>query len=234
MGEISRNRAYSPREVREEINDNDTRLTALEALAVAEEVGDGTITTAKLAAGVISADAAGRALFADGVFDATAALAIFGANSIANAFLLDAIADGAFQADSATRALFADGIWTDAKMAANTITEASLNARIRGAHQNLSGAGAINLTTPVTRYTSTGAAQALTLADGTVAGHRKRIIHVLDGGSGVLTAGGSLHLGDSLATITLASLWDWVELEWQNSNTSWNVIGWGGAGVAFA
>jgi hypothetical protein len=234
MSVLTLKQSYSPKEVREAVNALDVRLDDLEALAVTDEVGDGTVTTEKLETAILSADAAGRACFAAGVFDATTALSVFGADSIANAFLLDAIADGAFADSAATRALFADAIWTEAKMAANTLTEASLAARIRGAHQALSGAGAVNLTTPVTRFTSTGAAQALTLADGTVAGHRKRIIHVLDGGSGVLTAGGSLHLGDSLATITLATVWDWVELEWQNSNTSWNVVGWAGAGVAFA
>jgi hypothetical protein len=85
-------------------------------------LGAGTIATANLAAGIISADAAGRALFAAGVFDVATALSVFAANSIANAFLLDAIADGAFQADAGTRALFADGIWTEAKLAAASLT----------------------------------------------------------------------------------------------------------------
>lgn len=52
--------------------------------------------------------------------------------------------------------------------------------------QNLSGAGAINVTTYYTAFTSTGAAQALTLGDG-VRGQLKLITHVVDGGSGVLT-----------------------------------------------
>lgn len=234
MSVLTLKQSYSPKEVREAVNAIDTRIDTLEALAVTDTVGDGTITTAKLAADILSADASGRALMASALFNAATVAAKFGTDSFTAAVLLQLIQDGAFAADTATRALFGDGIWTDAKMAANTITEASLHGRIRGAHQSLSGAGAINLTTPVTRFTSTGAAQALTIADGTVAGHRKRIIHVLDGGSGVLTAGGSLHLGDSLATITLANVWDWVQLEWQNSNTSWNVIGWAGAGVAFA
>lgn len=120
-----------------------------------------------------------------------------------------------------------------AGIASGSVTTAKLGTEVRGAHQALSGAGAINLTTPVTRFTSTGASQALTLADGSVVGQRKRIIHVVDGGSGVLTAGGSLHLGDSLASITIASLWDWVELEWQTAG-GWHVVGWAGAGVTFA
>lgn len=232
MATITRNRANHPREVAQEINALDTRLDVLEALAVTDTVGDGTITTAKLETGIISADAAGRALFAAGVFNEATALSVFGADSLTNAVLLDAIQDGAFADSVATRALFADGWMTGAKLAAATVTADKLAAAVSGLSQALSGAGAINLTTPVTRFTSTGASQALTLADGTINGQKKTIIHVVDGGSGVLTAGGSLHLGNSLATITLANIWDWVELTWETN--AWFVTRWAGAGVAFA
>jgi len=84
-------------------------------------LGAGTIATANLAAGIISADAPGRALFAAGVFDVATALSVFGANTIANAFLLDAVADGAFAADAATRALFANGFLTGDKLATGVI-----------------------------------------------------------------------------------------------------------------
>jgi len=90
------------------------------------KIKDANVTTAKLAAGVISADAAGRALFAAGVFDVDTALAAFGANSIAAAFLLDAIADGAFAADAATRALFGSGIWEAAQLASNSVETAKI------------------------------------------------------------------------------------------------------------
>lgn len=52
--------------------------------------------------------------------------------------------------------------------------------------QSLSGAGAVNVTALSTELTSTGGAQALTLADGT-AGQIKTIVHGVDGGSMVLT-----------------------------------------------
>lgn len=54
--------------------------------------------------------------------------------------------------------------------------------------QTLSGAGGVNLTTTVTSYTSTGVAEALTLADGS-AGQIKIIVHAGGGGgnTGVLT-----------------------------------------------
>lgn len=96
--------------------------------------------------------------------------------------------------------------------------------------QALTGAGAVNLTTAVTRVTSSGAAQALTLADGAVVGQRKRIVHAVDGGSCVLTAGGALHLGDSIASITLTAKGDWVELMW--NGTAWDLIGHTGATIA--
>jgi len=124
------------------------------------------------------------------------------------------------------------GTVATAGIADGAVTTAKLGTELTAAGQTLSGPGAVNLTTPVTRCTSTGANDALTLADGTVNGQRKRIIHVVDGGSVKLTAGGSLHLGDSLASITLANTWDWVELVWQTN--AWFVIGWAGAGVTFA
>jgi hypothetical protein len=83
----------------------------------AATVEDGTVTTAKLAAGAISADAAGIALFADDFFTAAAVLAKFAADSFDNAQLILAIKDGAFNADAATRALFDAGIWTLDKLA---------------------------------------------------------------------------------------------------------------------
>jgi molybdopterin-binding protein len=57
---------------------------------------------------------------------------------------------------------------------------------VNGTIQSLSGAGAVNTTTAVTCLTTTGAAQALTLANGTV-GQFKTIVHIVDGGSAVLT-----------------------------------------------
>lgn len=100
--------------------------------------------------------------------------------------------------------------------------------------QTLSGAGAISLTTELTLVTSTGAGQALTLADGTgkvSSTFRKRIAHVVDGGSVVLTAGANLHLAHSIASITLANKGDWIELQWIQSLTAWALVGCGGTGT---
>ena len=114
----------------------------------------------------------------------------------------------------------------------NVNKKSAVNRHIRTAAQVLSGAGAIDHVSHTTLFTSTGAAQALTLADGTtpMIGFRKRIIHAVDGGSGVITAGAALHLGHSIATITFTNVRDWVELEWDGTN--WNVIGY--SGVSFA
>lgn len=73
--------------------------------------------------------------------------------------------------------------------AAGAITIAgalTLSAALIGSVQLLSGAGAVNLTTVTTKLTTTGASQALTLADGTN-GQFKAIVHAVDGGSAILT-----------------------------------------------
>jgi hypothetical protein len=66
-------------------------------------------------------------------------------------------------------------------------------------NQALSGAGAVNVTSALTSLTTTGSAQALTLADGTV-GELKVIVHVVDGGSAVLTP--TTKIGFSTITFT--------------------------------
>lgn len=79
-------------------------------------LGAGTVATASLAAGVLSADVAGRAKMAAGYFDAATALDKFAADSLTNAVLLDAVQNGAFVADAATRALFADNFVNEDKL----------------------------------------------------------------------------------------------------------------------
>ncbi|MEM5794752.1 MAG: hypothetical protein AAGU23_00545 [Bacillota bacterium] len=74
----------------------------------AATIGAGSVTTAKLAAGVISADASGRALFANDVLNNATCDAIFAA--------------AAFAADADSRAIFADGVWNLAKLATTAKT----------------------------------------------------------------------------------------------------------------
>ena len=91
------------------------------------------------------------------------------------------------------------------------------------AQQNLTGAGAINITSYYTAFTSSGAAQALSLADGAVRGQLKLITHVSDGGSGVLTptnlAGGTTITFTTVAesALLLFDGTDWVALLLYNS-----------------
>lgn len=89
--------------------------------------------------------------------------------------------------------------------------------------QALSGAGAIDLTKGLTKFTSTGAGNALTIADGSYVGQEHTIVHVVDGGTGVLTAGGALHLTAGITTITLTNAWEWVKLRW--TGALWDVVG---------
>jgi hypothetical protein len=90
----------------------------------------------------------------------------------------------------------------------------------------LSGAGAIPVTTPVTLFTSTGAAQALTLANGT-AGQRKTIVHDVDGGSGILTP----TTKTGFSTVTFTNAGDTVTLQYFTTR-GWMVVGSYGVTIA--
>lgn len=85
------------------------------------------------------------------------------------------------------------------------------------AAQALSGAGAVNVTAFLTKFTSTGAGQALTLASGTQVGQRKKVSHVVDGGSGIMTA---VYVGGT--TITFTTVGEFADLIW--SGSSWAVL----------
>jgi hypothetical protein len=92
--------------------------------------------------------------------------------------------------------------------------------------QALSGAGAVNVTQGATAYTSTGAAQALALADG-VNGQIKIIAHVSDGGSGVLTP----TTKSGYSTITFTNVGDAVTLQFFTT-AGWIITGQNGVTVA--
>jgi hypothetical protein len=97
-----------------------------------------------------------------------------------------------------------------------------------GTIQSLSGPGAVNITTLTTAFTSTGAGDALTLADG-AAGQLKTIVYVAEaagGDTGVLTP---TNLG-SATTITFNAVGDSVTLQFIGAD--WWVIGFRGAVVA--
>ena len=95
--------------------------------------------------------------------------------------------------------------------------------------QSLSGAGAVDVTSAVTLFTSTGT-NALTLADGTVVGQTKTIIHDVDGGVGTITPTSAV----GYSTITLTDVGDAVQLMWSSTaggSNGWVIIG-GGSGSA--
>jgi len=86
------------------------------------------------------------------------------------------------------------------------------------AAQALSGAGAVNITAYLTKFTSTGAGNALTIASGSQLGQKKRVSHVVDGGSGVLTG---VFVGGT--TITFTTVGEFADLIW-TSEQSWAVL----------
>ena len=104
-------------------------------------------------------------------------------------------------------------------------TSATYGASITGGVQQLSGAGAVDITNLVTEITTTGA-DALTLANGS-AGQIKIITMVVDGGDGTLTpttfANGT--------TITFNDANDTVALLYANT-IGWVIISNSGATVA--
>lgn len=91
--------------------------------------------------------------------------------------------------------------------------------------QSLSGAGAVNITDAFTSLTTTGAAQALTLADGSV-GEIKVITHTVDGGSAVLTP--TTKIGFS--TITFTAVGDAVIMIY--TSAGWAIVGSRGVTIA--
>ena len=113
--------------------------------------------------------------------------------------------------------------------AAQTFTgNQTFSNAIIGAVQALSGPGAVNITTLTTAFTSTGAGDALTLADG-VAGQLKTIVYVAEaagGDTGVLTP---VNLG-AYTTITFNAVGDSVILQFIGAD--WWVISARGAALA--
>jgi len=102
----------------------------------------------------------------------------------------------------------------------------SLSGAITTTPQALSGAGAVDVVTSATAFTSTGAAQALTLLNG-ANGQIKTIAHVVDGGSGVLTP----TTKSGYTTITFTNVGDSVTLQY-HTTAGWCIVGIFGAVAA--
>lgn len=113
--------------------------------------------------------------------------------------------------------------------AAQTFTGSqTFSGPVIGAAQALAGAGAVNITQPVTKFTSTAAGNALTLADG-VEGQTKTIVYVAEaagGDTGVLTP---TNLGAG-TTITFNAVGDACILQFLG--TDWWAISLRGAVLA--
>ena len=105
-----------------------------------------------------------------------------------------------------------------------TVTSATGDATVMGT-QALSGAGAVDITNTFTSLTTTGAAQALTLANGTV-GQLKIITHAVDGGSAVLTP--TTKIGFS--TITFTAVGESATLVY--TSAGWAIVALNGAVAA--
>lgn len=107
-----------------------------------------------------------------------------------------------------------------------TLGAVSLVDGVMGTVQSLSGAGAVNTTQLATELTSTGGAQALTLANGT-AGQIKTIVHGVDGGSMVLTP----TTKTGFTTITFTNAGEGVTLQYFTTR-GWMIVGLFGAVAA--
>lgn len=86
-----------------------------------------------------------------------------------------------------------------------------------GAVQALSGAGAVNVTSYLTRVTTTGT-NALTLANGTRVGQLKKIVQIVDGGDGTLTPTSA----SGWTTIVFNDVGDYVLLKW--TGLAWIIV----------
>lgn len=149
-------------------------------------------------------------------------------NGTANALILDADGDTHISAPTNNQIDVAIGGADDFTFTANSFNVLSGSA-IAGpsstfaplipiaAQQALSGAGAINVTTFYTAWTTTGS-DAGTLADGVVKGQLKKIKLIVDGGDGTLTPA-NLSGGTS---ITFADVGDYAILAF--NGTAWVVI----------
>lgn len=142
-----------------------------------------------------------------------------------NAFILSVVEDStseftSINVDTLVEKTAAHGVSVDGALIKDGgITANSMIASFfpTTAAQALTGAGACNVTSYLTKFTSSGAAQALTLDSGTQIGQRKKVAHVSDGGSGVLTA---VYVGGT--TITFTTVGEYADLMWTGS--AWAVL----------
>lgn len=113
--------------------------------------------------------------------------------------------------------------FADFKLLMNQINTAPAYSPLifAGLPQALSGAGACSVVLKDTNFTSTGAGDALTLANGTIIGQLKQVTHIVDGGSGVLTPA-EFADGTEITFTTGGERWVglWTGTAWQTIEIS--------------
>ena len=149
-------------------------------------------------------------------------------NGSADGLILDADGDTTIDGATANTITFKIGGADDFTMttnalnvlAASSIIGASSNVypcEPTATQQALSGAGAINVTTSYTAFTSTGTGDVLTMADGNAIGQIKEVMYVAEGAgadTGVITPA-NLSGG---TTVTLATVGEIVTFKWDGTN----------------
>lgn len=119
-----------------------------------------------------------------------------------------------------------NGSITTAKLAANAVTSAKLDATIISEYTlvNTSGATGAPGSSPTTRYDITAAAGNITgtMADGTYGGQRKRLVATTASGghTAVITVTHMVDAGNGHA-ITLSAAGQWIEMEWSAVLSQW-------------
>lgn len=173
--------------------------------------------------------ATGTSLALGGATIGSHALAVTGtANVSGNLFSGGNVQGALFQSTAGSLKLYTVGgsLLADFDNPTNIYNRTIFSNAVVTTPQALSGAGAVNVTTSATAFTSTGGAQALTLADGTN-GQIKTIAHVSDGGSGVLTP----TTKSGYTTITFTNVGDSVTLQFF-TGAGWCIVGIFGAVAA--
>lgn len=104
------------------------------------------------------------------------------------------------------------------------LKDSLISGLLKSTYEEKSGAGAISTTVLTSYWTSTGASQALTLADGEE-GQFKIIIHAVDGGSLVITPTNFALAAPASASVSLVAAGDNIVLQFVKG--AWWLIGFG-------
>lgn len=178
--------------------------------AMAADYFDAATVAAKFDAASFAANAGCRAIIADDFLDAATVARVVDAKAIDTG----SIADSAIEALQ----LNTDAVET-AKIKDANVTGAKLEAALCAAPSARSGPGAIAITSPTCLLTTTGTGDALTLADGGFPGQAIDIVHIVDGGTGVITQTTGAKLRANITTITFTAVGDFCRLIW--TGTLW-------------